>query len=101
LLHREQDLVDALIAESNAQSATASEWMTAHPQCATPDDDTSDTVLRMLHPGIRHMPVVEDGKVIGMASVRDLLSLEVRSHGKHRTTALTVRAAETSRLSAS
>ncbi len=30
----------------------------------------------MLELGVRHMPVIENGKVIGMISMRDLLLLE-------------------------
>lgn len=40
------------------------------------EDDTSDVAYQMLHSGIRHLPVVEQDKVIGMVSMRDVLAVE-------------------------
>ena len=39
--------------------------------------------LRLMHQhGIRHLPVVDDGKVIAVVSIRDLLSEAVAHHAK-------------------
>ena len=39
--------------------------------------------LRLMHQhGIRHLPVVENGKVITVVSIRDLLSEAVTHHAK-------------------
>ena len=39
--------------------------------------------LRLMHQhGIRHLPVVDDGKAIAVVSIRDLLSEAVAHHAK-------------------
>ncbi len=73
----ERDLVEALIDGSNPSTALISRYMTADPQYAGPEDDSSEVALRLLDMGVRHLPVVEAGQVIGMVSARDLLLLEV------------------------
>ena len=72
----ERDLVDALIDRADPRSALVSAYMTPDPQYATPDDDSVDVALRMLDIGVRHLPVLEVGRVVGMVSARDLLPLD-------------------------
>jgi CBS domain-containing protein len=38
----------------------------------SPDTDTEDALRTMLDNGFRHLPVMEDAKVVGMVSMRDL-----------------------------
>lgn len=71
----ERDVV-AAVAAGVAATATAESCMTREPAVATPEDDSSEVALRMLELGIRHLPVVEHGRVMGMVSARDLLMLE-------------------------
>ncbi len=40
------------------------------------DEDSRDVARRMLDEGIRHLPVEQDGRMVGMVSMRDLLALE-------------------------
>ena len=42
-----------------------------------PDDNFDDCVITMKIKGFRHMPVLEDGKLIGMLSFRDLLQADL------------------------
>ena len=51
--------------------------MTCHPLIASPNDSWDTALDTLQQHGIRHMPVVEDGIVVGMLSIRDLM--------KHRT----------------
>jgi CBS domain-containing protein len=44
----------------------------------SPDDETDDVLALMLQHHIRHVPVFESGNVIGMISIRDILSAELR-----------------------
>jgi CBS domain-containing protein len=46
--------------------------MTHDPQTVDPDVDTEEALKTMLDSGFRHLPVVENGQVIGMVSMRDL-----------------------------
>jgi len=80
----ERDLVDALIDGVDPRKAQVFGYMTSHPQYAAPDDDSSDVALRMLHLGVRHIPVVAGGKLLGMVSARDLLLLGMSAPGQGR-----------------
>jgi len=46
--------------------------MTSDPTTVGPDTDTDEALRTMLDRGFRHLPVVEDGKVVGIVSIRDL-----------------------------
>jgi CBS domain-containing protein len=46
--------------------------MTRDPMTVGPDDDVEAALNTMLQHGFRHLPVVEDGEVIGIVSIRDL-----------------------------
>jgi CBS domain-containing protein len=53
--------------------------MTANPQTIGPNSAFT-TALQIMHDGrFRHLPVVEDGRVIGIVSVRDALGPELES----------------------
>jgi CBS domain-containing protein len=46
--------------------------MTRNPSVAHRDDSVREVAMRMIDEGIRHMPVVDEGSVVGMLSERDL-----------------------------
>jgi CBS domain-containing protein len=57
--------------------------MTRDPQTIHPDRPFVDA-LRMMHEGhYRHMPVVEDGRPLGMVSSRDALAPELHQLREH------------------
>lgn len=47
--------------------------MTKDPLVATPASSISEAVSLMLDHGFRHLPVVEEGKLVGIVSARHLL----------------------------
>lgn len=49
------------------------DFMTPDPETIRPDDPLALALHKMDTGGYRHLPVVEDGKPIGMLSVRDLM----------------------------
>ncbi len=49
------------------------DFMTAHPETVSDTDPLNFALHRMDIGGYRHMPVVRDGKPVGMISVRDML----------------------------
>ena len=51
--------------------------MTRDPITATPDDERMSAVLKMREIGCRHLPIVNEGAVIDMISIRDLLFGEI------------------------
>ena len=68
----ERDVMKA-VAAGNDGSASVAEWMTRHPDTVEPDDTTDHAASLMIHGGFRHLPVVEEGKVVGIVSIRDLM----------------------------
>lgn len=56
-----------------SQTTAVSEIMTANPFTVSPDVDMEDCMQLMTDKRIRHLPVVENGKLLAMISIRDLL----------------------------
>ena len=68
----ERDLMKA-VAAGYSEDAKVGDWMTRHPETIEADDSTGHAAALMIHGGFRHLPVVSDGKVIGILSIRDLM----------------------------
>ena len=72
----ERDIVKALGQHFDAGGHTVSNWMTPNPTTIAPDASTDEALDMMLRGGFRHLPVVEEGRVIGVVSIRDLAAAE-------------------------
>lgn len=69
----ERDIVTRVIALGHDPSTTTlAEVMTESPRTIGPDDTALEALSCMSQHGFRHLPVVKDGRVMGMISVRDL-----------------------------
>ena len=68
----ERDVMKAVAAGKDG-SAAVTDWMTRHPDTIESDDTTDHAASLMIHGGFRHLPVVDDGKVVGIVSIRDLM----------------------------
>jgi CBS domain-containing protein len=68
----ERDTVKAISQSHDAPAHEVSSWMTRNPMTVGPDDDAEAALSTMLDHGFRHLPVVENGEVIGIVSIRDL-----------------------------
>lgn len=55
--------------------------MTAEPVCVSPGAHIDQAVQMMMEGGFRHLPVVEDGKLVGMISLRGLLNASQKAVG--------------------
>jgi len=72
----ERDILRALSSSSSADAARVSHverWMTGEPTTTDPDVTVGAALDVMLSSGFRHLPVVEEGTVIGVVSMRDLV----------------------------
>ncbi|MCM2328530.1 MAG: CBS domain-containing protein [Lysobacter sp.] len=58
----------------HSESTRVEEIMTANVICVNPRTKTRDCMALMSEKGIRHLPVVEEGKVVGMVSIRDIVT---------------------------
>lgn len=69
----ERHLVRAIADGADAASVPVARYMTEDPITASPEDGTHEAATRMVVLGVRHLPVVAAGEVVGMISIRDLL----------------------------
>ena len=76
----ERDLLKA-VAGGLREDATVADWMTRHPETIESGDSTDHAASIMIHGGFRHLPVVDEGRTVGILSIRDLMrvSLEDRA----------------------
>src|SRR5688500_5800617 len=70
----ERDVMKAVAAGKDG-SAVVTEWMTRHPDTIEPGDTTDHAATLMIHDGSRHLPVVEEGRVVWIVSIRDLMKV--------------------------
>jgi CBS domain-containing protein len=72
----ERDMTVRVVAAGlDPDATTVREIMTADPDTLAPGDTASDAIRMMISRNYRHLPVVEDGRVVGMVSVRDLYAV--------------------------
>jgi CBS domain-containing protein len=68
----ERDLVGALADDLDPDTVTVADTMSRDPRYLIPTDDI-ETALEIMHrAGMRHLPVVEEGELVGIVSIRDL-----------------------------
>jgi CBS domain-containing protein len=68
----ERDLLKAVAGRVHSSEARVREWMTADPMTVGPGTSVEEAARTMLDNGFRHLPVVEDGRAIGIVSIRDV-----------------------------
>ena len=68
----ERDMLHA-VAKGYASDATVADWMTRHPETIESSDSTEHAASLMIHGGFRHLPVLEDGELAGILSIRDVM----------------------------
>jgi CBS domain-containing protein len=74
----ERDIVQAVVDGVSPTRTRIGRYMTESPATVHLEDDSADVARRMIELGVRHLPVVEGGRVVGVVSARDLLTLEAR-----------------------
>lgn len=76
----ERDVLFRVVAEGiDAQIIKLASVMTRNPQTIHPDRPFMEALHLMHASGFRHVPVVEDGRPIGMVSARDAFGEELES----------------------
>lgn len=76
-LMRGRIIPDGWTADDRPEPVVA-DVMTCAPLCMRPQDDLADVVSMMLEMQIRSVPIVEDGRLVGIVSRRDVLRLVAR-----------------------
>jgi CBS domain-containing protein len=74
----ERDVVFRVIAKGlDAKTTSLAEVMTASPKTLAPNKSYGHALLLMQENGFRHVPVVENGKAIGIISSRNAMDPEL------------------------
>ena len=73
----ERDLATALASDFEPQSTPVRVAMSRSVVTANLDEAWDEVARRMLELGFRHLPVVDEGKAVGMISIRDLMAAVV------------------------
>jgi citrate synthase len=71
----ERDLVRFAASGAAAADTKVSEWMTEDPDVVTPESDVVAAFSTLSSQGYRHIPVVDDGTLVGIVSMRDLMAI--------------------------
>lgn len=70
----ERDLLTRVIAEGlDPAEVRLGDVMTPDPFTLKPDDPPAFAIHRMVEQGLRHLPVIEDERLVGFISVRNIL----------------------------
>ena len=72
----ERDVTAAMAEGADPVITPVSDYMTPAPEVLRPDSDLADAAHLMLELGIRHLPIVRGGHLVGVLSIRDLLDVE-------------------------
>lgn len=75
----ERDVVRAVADGVDLASTTVRSRMASEPDVFSPDVDVFEAGEFLLESGYRHLPVVEDGNLLGVVSLRDLLGAVLAS----------------------
>lgn len=73
----ERDVLRAAASGTDLTSSPVSRWMTGDPVTAEPGGDSEGAAETMLAGGFRHLPVVDGTALVGIVSLRDLLSARI------------------------
>jgi citrate synthase len=71
----ERDLLRASADTVDPRLEPVRRWMTADPDVLGPDDEVGRAWSGLTHHHYRHLPVVDDGTLVGVVSLRDLLTV--------------------------
>lgn len=80
----EKDILTLLIDSSVDENQTVADFMTKNVKTFMPNDSAVMVCEFLLAHPYRRVPIVEDGKLVGIVARRDILSLIVKMRGKNR-----------------
>ncbi|MDM8167105.1 CBS domain-containing protein [Roseovarius sp.] len=75
----ERDIVRSLAARgAKCLQETVDQMMTPDPVCCSKQDSSDAVLTRMTEGRFRHMPVVEDGKLVGIVTIGDVVKARLQ-----------------------
>ncbi len=54
---------------------SVADWMTRNPMTVGPEATNGEAAMLMIHGGFRHVPICDHDKLVGIVSIRDLMTL--------------------------
>jgi CBS domain-containing protein len=69
----ERDVLSAVADGVDPVSEIVRDWMTADPDVFSPEAQVREAAEWLLETGYRHMPIMEDGELLGIVSIKDIL----------------------------
>ena len=73
----EQDIVRKVIGKGiNPLNRKVKEFMETKLKTISPKDDIYEALIKMRDSNIRHLPVVDGGKMVGLLTIKDILKIE-------------------------
>jgi CBS domain-containing protein len=69
----ERDVVRAVSDGADPEDEAVADWMSDAPDTFSPDVDCEEAAAWLLEVGYRHMPVMSEGELLGIVSIRDIL----------------------------
>ncbi|KAL6773997.1 hypothetical protein ACKKBG_A23380 [Auxenochlorella protothecoides x Auxenochlorella symbiontica] len=77
----ERDYMTKIAVQGRSSRDTKiSEVMTPNPITVTPKHSVLDVMELMINKNFRHVPVVDEGRLLGMASMRDVVHVMLKEH---------------------
>jgi len=73
----EQDIVRKVISKGiNPLTKKVKDFMETKLITTSPNDDIYDALIKMRDSNIRHLPVLDNGKMVGLLTLKDVLKIE-------------------------
>lgn len=73
----ERDVVRDLARGGDTLSKPVSQIMTQHVVTGSPQDDLRSVLQTMVQKNFRHLPIVENGKLVGLIAIRDAVKAQL------------------------
>lgn len=73
--------IKVLLSHSNPKQVNVSKIMTPNPLTVMPSNSLEECMAIMVHKHIRHLPVLEKNKIVGVISVGDLVKTIIEAQG--------------------
>ena len=75
----ERDVLKQVAADADMDARTVGEVITTDIFIAEADDDLDYAMSIMIQKNIRHLPVLDKGKLVGVLSMRDVVKVQVKN----------------------
>jgi CBS domain-containing protein len=79
----ERDVTAAMAEGADPVTTRVEDYMTPAPEVLRPDSELADAAHLMLQLGIRHLPIVRSGLLVGVLSIRDVLDADHPRQSHH------------------